>query len=111
MKPTKQEALVITESGFPEGSPKSNLELSRLALYELRISLGQADWKVLRNIEDADIKMCRGSFLMTYHQYEKLWSVKIIGRDSLEGRGISASEAYIHLRQKVEKIAALLPQM
>ena len=111
MKLTKQEALAITEPGKPEGTPKNNLELSRLALYELKISLGQVDWEILRNIEGADIKMCRKSFLMTYHQYEKLWSVKIIGWDPLEGRGKSAPEAYISLRQKVEFMATLLKEM
>lgn len=90
---------------------KLNVELVREAKKDLRVSLGQSDWRVLMDAEGMDIKLGRSPFLLTYHQDQKRWSARIIGIPLSTETYKSASEAYISLRQTVEKLAALLTHM
>lgn len=89
----------------------TNIELIRQAKRDLKVSLGHEDWVELMYVEGRDIKMGRSGILLTYHQTTKLWSAHIVGIPLEVKSEPSAAEAYIRLRQTVEKISFFLSEM
>lgn len=91
----------------------SNAELIRQAKLDLKISLGQDDWRVFVYAEGRDIKMGRKPVLLTYHQDKGLWGAHVVGAEAVLSAAFapSAPEAYIKLRNKIEFVTSVVEKI
>lgn len=90
---------------------KNNAEITRHALYELKISTGKVDWIPVQVKEGLDVKIVRDSVMLTRLHSEGRWEAHIIGYPHIHSYGESAPEAYILLRMNMQSLSNIWRRM